>query len=193
MTGMGTAERTRARLALAQQRYNEIYDQAVRQGRTVNSSAGNPTGLPEATGPNASKINAIRTTAQKLGVDPIMLASVIHKESTFRTNEIGGEGKRYQGLIQFGPIERRQYGYNPKQTFEEQVLGPVFRFLKDRGVKPGHGAKEIYAAILTGNVDTLLTNGLDRRDSNGTTVRNSLPSLTKGVDYKAAVRFMRGN
>ena len=122
-----------------------------------------------------------------------MLASVIHKESTFKTNQIGGEGNRYRGLIQFGPTERRTYGYNPKQTFEEQVLGPVFRFLKDRGVKPGHGAKEIYAAILTGNVDTLRTNGLDRPDSNGTTVRNSLPNLTKGVDYKAAVRFMRGN
>jgi hypothetical protein len=193
MTGMGTAERTRARQALFQQTFNADYDRIVRQGRTVNSSAGNPTGLPEATGPNASKINAIRTTAQKLGVDPIMLASVIHKESTFRTNKIGGEGNRYQGLIQFGPTERRQYGYDPKQTFEEQVLGPVFRFLKDRGVKPGHGAKEIYAAILTGNVDTLRTNGLDRPDSNGTTVRNSLPNLTKGVDYKAAVRFMRGN
>jgi len=197
MTGMGTAERTRARQALFQQTFNAAYDQIVRKGRTVDSSAGNPIGLPEATGPatgpNASKINAIRTTAQKLGVDPITLASVIHKESTFRTNQKGGEGNNYQGLIQFGPTERRTYGYDPKQTFEEQVLGPVYRFLKDRGVKPGHGAKEIYAAILTGNVDTLRTNGLDRPDSNGTTVRNSLPNLTKGVDYKAAVRFMRGN
>lgn len=191
MTGMGTAERTRERAALFQKTYDTIYDQIVRRGRTVDSGAGNPTGLPQSTGPNASKANAIRTTAQKLGVDPIALASVIHKESGFRTTITGGDGGNYQGLIQFGPTERRVYGYNPKQTFEEQVLGPVFRFLKDRGVKPGHGVKEIYAAILTGNVSTIARGGLDWPDSNKTTVRNSLPNLERGIDFKAAQRFMR--
>ena len=38
-------------------------------------------------------------------------------------------------------------------TFEEQM--GVTNFLKDRGVQPGHGAKEIYAAIFTGNVSNL--------------------------------------
>jgi hypothetical protein len=198
MTGMGTAERTRARLALFQQTFNADYDRIVRQGRTVNSSAGNPTGLPEATGPNASKINAIRTTARQLGIDPIVLAAVMHKESSFRTTITGGAGDNYQGLIQFGPTERRQYGYDPKQTFEQQMLGPVVRYLKDRGVKPGHGAKEVYAAILTGNVDTIARGGLDWSDNpsnpaKGTTVRRALPDLERGVDYKAAVRFMRSN
>ena len=149
--------------------------------------------LPEPTGPVTGKVASIREAARQLGIDPIVLASVIHKESQFKTTIVGGAGNRHQGLIQFGPTERRDYGYNDKQTFEQQMLGPVVKFLKARGVKPGHGAQEIYAAILTGEVSNIAKGGLDWPDSNGTTVRNSLPNLTKGVDYKAAVRFMRGN
>jgi len=149
--------------------------------------------LPEPTGSVTGKAASIREAARQLGIDPIALAAVIHKESQFRATIIGGAGNRYQGLIQFGPTERRDYGYSDKQTFEQQMLGPVVKFLKARGVKPGHGAQEIYAAILTGNVSNIARGGLDWKDSNGTTVRNSLPNLTKGVDYKAAVRFMKGN
>jgi hypothetical protein len=149
--------------------------------------------LPEPTGSVTGKAASIREAARQLGIDPIALAAVIHKESRFRATIIGGAGNRYQGLIQFGPTERRDYGYSDKQTFEQQMLGPVVKFLKARGVKPGHGAQEIYAAILTGEVSNIARGGLDWKDSNGTTVRNSLPNLTKGVDYKAAVRFMKGN
>ena len=149
--------------------------------------------LPEPTGSVTGKAASIKEAARQLGIDPIALAAVIHKESQFRTNIIGGAGNRYQGLIQFGPTERRDYGYSDKQTFEQQMLGPVVKFLKARGVKPGHGAQEIYAAILTGEVSNIARGGLDWKDSNGTTVRNSLPNLTKGVDYKAAVRFLKGN
>lgn len=148
--------------------------------------------LPAPTGNVTGKAAAIREAAQQLGIDPIVLAAVIHKESGFKETVKGGEGGNYQGLIQFGPTERRTYGYNAKQTFEQQMLGPVVRYLKDRGVKPGHGAKEIYAAILTGNVSNIARGGLDWADSNGTTVRKSLPGLERGIDFKAAQRFMRG-
>jgi hypothetical protein len=136
--------------------------------------------------------NAVISVASKLGVDPIWLAAVISKETggTFNKDIQGGEGGNYRGLIQFGPSERRTYGYRDGMSFEEQMVGPVYRYLKARGVRPGHTAEEIYAAILTGNVSTLSTNGLDRRDSFGTTVRNSLPGLTSGGHYRNARRFL---
>ena len=154
--------------------------------------------LPAPTGSVTGKAASIREAARQLGIDPIVLAAVIHKESSYNTTIIGGAGNRYQGLIQFGPTERRDYGYSDKQTFEQQMLGPVVRYLKARGVKPGHGAKEVYAAILTGHVDNIARGGLDWSDNpadpaRGTTVRKALPDLERGVDYKAAVRFMRGN
>jgi hypothetical protein len=53
------------------------------------------------------------------------------------------------GLIQFGPHERAQYGANSGQSYTEQ-MGAVVRYLKDRGVKPGMGLKDIYSAINAG-------------------------------------------
>ena len=110
---------------------------------------------------------------------------------TFNHQITGGEGGNYKGLIQFGIPERKQYGYREDMTFEEQMLGPVVRYLKDRGVKPGHGVKEIYAAILTGNVSTLDTDGLTRKDSFGTSVESALPKLNQGGShYNNALDFL---
>ena len=203
MTGMGTAERTKERttqLIKAAALWN-IFQNYQRPGGAFaanNMNAPTSPTLPAPTGNVTGKAASIREAARQLGIDPIVLAAVMHKESSFRTTITGGAGGNYQGLIQFGPTERRQYGYDPKQTFEQQMLGPVVKYLKDRGVKPGHGAKEVYAAILTGNVDTIARGGLDWSDNpsnpaKGTTVRRALPDLERGVDYKAAVRFMRSN
>ena len=142
---------------------------------------------------NNSKQQAIVTAAKELGVKPEDLASVISQETmgTFNHQITGGEGGNYKGLIQFGIPERKTYGYRDDMTFEEQVLGPVVRYLKDRGVKPGHGVKEIYAAILTGNVSTLQTNGLKRKDSFGTSVESALPKLSQGGShYNNALDFL---
>ena len=96
----------------------------------------------------------------------------------------------YKGLIQFGIPERAAYGYRDGMSFEEQMTGPVFRYLKDRGVRPGHTVQEIYAAILTGNVANISKGGLDWKDSFGTSVRGALPSLTSGGHYQNALRFL---
>ena len=140
-----------------------------------------------------SKQQAIVTAAKELGVKPEDLASVISQETmgTFNHQITGGEGGNYKGLIQFGIPERKKYGYRDDMTFEEQMLGPVVRYLKDRGVKKGHGVKEIYAAILTGNVSTLQSNGLTRKDSFGTSVESALPELSQGGShYKNALDFL---
>jgi LysM repeat protein len=141
----------------------------------------------------SSKQQAIVTAAKELGVKPEDLASVISQETmgTFNHQITGGEGGNYKGLIQFGIPERKTYGYRDDMTFEEQILGPVVRFLKDRGVKPGHGVKEIYAAILTGNVSTLQSDGLKRKDSFGTSVESALPELRQGGShYNNALDFL---
>mgnify|MGYP003110505880 FL=1 len=142
---------------------------------------------------SSSKQQAIVEAAKELGVKPEDLASVISQETmgTFDHQITGGEGGNYKGLIQFGIPERKQYGYKDDMTFEEQMKGPVVRYLKDRGVKKGHGVKEIYAAILTGNVSTLQSDGLKRKDSFGTSVESALPELSQGGShYKNALDFL---
>ena len=142
---------------------------------------------------NGSKQQAIVSAANELGVKPEDLAAVISQETmgTFDPQIIGGEGNNYKGLILFGIPERKAYGYRDGMSFEEQMLGPVVRYLKDRGVKPGHGVKELYAAILTGNVSTLDTDGLTRKDSFGTSVESALPELIQGGShYNNALDFL---
>jgi LysM repeat protein/ribosomal 30S subunit maturation factor RimM len=142
---------------------------------------------------SGSKQQAIVSAANELGVRPEDLAAVISQETmgTFDPQIIGGEGNNYKGLIQFGIPERKAYGYRDGMSFEEQLLGPVVRYLKDRGVKRGHGVKELYAAILTGNVSTLDTDGLTRKDSFGTSVESALPELNKGGShYNNALDFL---
>jgi hypothetical protein len=137
--------------------------------------------------------NAVLAVADQLGINPIDLAAVISLETggTFNKDIQGGEGGNYKGLIQFGIPERATYGYRDGMSFEEQMTGPVYRFLKDRGVKPGHTVQEIYAAILTGNVANIAKGGLDWKDANGTSVRNALPRLSVGGGhYENALRFI---
>ena len=141
-----------------------------------------------------SQRQAVIDTANRLGIRPVDLAAVMSLETggTYARDIKGGAGGNYQGLIQFGPNERKTYGYRPGMTFEEQLAGPVTKYLKARGVRPGAGVQEIYAAILTGNVANIARGGLDWKDSNGTSVRGALPSLTKGGHYRNAVRFLQG-
>ena len=143
---------------------------------------------------NDSRVQSIVKTAKELGISPIPLAAVIAQESSFRPSVVSTDkatGKKYTGLIQFGPYEIARYKIKPNMTFEEQMVA-VTSFLKDRGVQPGHGAKEIYAAIFTGNVSNLDKGGADWADSNGTTVNKALPNLLKGGSkYKMAIDFLQ--
>jgi hypothetical protein len=145
-------------------------------------------------GAGQSQRQAVINAANSLGIRPVDLAAVMSLETggSYAKDIRGGEGGNYQGLIQFGPNERKAYGYRSGMTFEEQLAGPVTKYLKDRGVRPGAGVQEIYAAILTGNVANIAKGGLDWKDSNGTSVRGALPDLTKGRHYQNAVRFLQG-
>ena len=141
-----------------------------------------------------TRVQSIVKSAKELGINPVDLAAVIAQESSFRPSVVSVDkatGKKYTGLIQFGPYEIAKYKIKPNMTFEEQMVA-VTSFLKDRGVRPGHGAKEIYAAIFTGNVSNLDKGGADWKDSNGTTVNKALPNLLEGGSkYKMAIDFLQ--
>ena len=141
-----------------------------------------------------SRVQSIVKAAKELGISPIPLAAVIAQESSFRPSVVSTDratGKKYTGLIQFGPYEIERYNIKENMTFEEQMIA-VTSFLKDRGVQPGHGAKEIYAAIFTGNVSNLDKGGANWADSNGTTVNKALPNLLSGGSkYKMAIDFLQ--
>ena len=116
-----------------------------------------------------STVNAIKTTADNLGVDVYSLGGLFEMESGHRPNVWGGAGGNYYGIIQWGDYERKEAGLDPSKianlnyTIEEQ-LPHVEKWLKGRGFIPGkHGTTELYRTVLVGNpyesgTDSNLTN-----------------------------------
>lgn len=94
---------------------------------------------------------ALIASAQRLGANPLDLATVISYETggTFNPGIRGGAGNRHIGLIQFGPNEQQAYGASQGQSFEDQ-LPAVESYLMDRGFKPGMGRLDLYSTINAG-------------------------------------------
>lgn len=119
----------------------------------------------------SSQAQALVAAAQKLGVSPLDLATIIGFETggSYSPSQWGGSGNKYMGLIQFGPNERRAYGAYQGQSFEEQVTGPVVRYFQDRFKKVGMSTQgadllTLYRTVLGGNPKASLTG----RDGFGT-------------------------
>jgi TP901 family phage tail tape measure protein len=128
----------------------------------------------------SSRAKALMAAAQKLGISPLDLATIISFETggTFSPSIRGGAGGNYMGLIQFGGPERAQYGANQNQSFEEQVTGPVVRYFQDRFGKVGmstQGAslEDLYTTVLAGNPRA----NRDSRDSFGTSPRSGVANM----------------
>jgi TP901 family phage tail tape measure protein len=128
----------------------------------------------------SSRARALMAAAQKLGVSPLDLATIISFETggTFSPSTWGGAGGNYMGLIQFGGPERKQYGANQNQSFEEQVTGPVVRYFQDRFGKVGmstQGAslEDLYTTVLAGNPRA----NRNSRDSFGTSPRSGVAAM----------------
>ena len=135
---------------------------------------------------------ALETAAAELGVDPIDLATIIGFETggTYNPGQVGGEGGNYQGLIQFGIPERQTYGVVPGMTFEEQLLGPVVNYFKDRFAKAGmstQGAtlEDLYTTVLAGNPGA----NRDAKDAFGTSARSGAARMFKEHRPAAIQRF----
>ncbi|SFV11649.1 hypothetical protein SAMN02799643_05522, partial [Methylobacterium sp. UNCCL125] len=80
--------------------------------------------------PTAADRDALIASAQRIGADPLDLATVMSFESGFSPSIRGGSGNRHIGLIQFGPTEQQQYGASQDQSFADQ-LPAVERYLTD--------------------------------------------------------------
>lgn len=140
---------------------------------TINVSTGNQLS-------NAQKAQAIASEARRIGANPIDLARIISYETlgTFDPGIRGGSGNRHEGLIQFGPAERRTYGVTRDQDFTSQLRSAT-RYLQDRGFQPGMGLAEMYSIVNAGSLDANGQPRWNRSDGNGT-VRQHVARMQSG-------------
>lgn len=114
---------------------------------------------------------AIRSTAKRIGANPVDLATVVHYETGGKLdpNMMGGKGNNYMGLIQFGPEERKKYGIT-KDMGITAYMEKAGDFLIDRGFKPGMGILDLYSTVNAG------APGLHNRSDSlpGAKVRNTV-------------------
>lgn len=170
--------------------------------RSAPSAMGNPLGMQQyrprggtisqAERVKSDKAGAIAMvqTAKRLGLDPLQFAALMSWESggSLNPNIKGGDGNLYKGLIQFSPDNQQKYGTGKQQSIPEQ-LQAVERYLLDRGFKPGkHDIRGAYSAVLAGQADEKYWN---RRDRNGTTVRNATPKFQRGDHYERGRQFLK--
>jgi hypothetical protein len=98
---------------------------------------------------------ALLASAQRLGINPVDLATVISYETagTFDPWKAGPTTKwgQHRGLIQWGEPQRAKYGVRQGMPVAAQ-LQAAERYLKDAGVRPGTGLLDLYSAINAGSV-----------------------------------------
>lgn len=133
--------------------------------------------------------DAIRTSAKDLGISPRDLATAISYETggTFDPWKKGPTTQhgQHRGLIQWGEPQRKQYGVTKDSTVAEQMKA-VTQYLRDRGVKPGHGLLEIYSAINAGSADKAYHNRSDAGNGGAPgTVADKVRSQMEGHKRKA--------
>ena len=142
-----------------------------------------------------SHTDALVKAGQILGVNPLDLATIIGFESagSYSPSKMGGDGGVYRGLIQFSPSNQRTYGITPNMTFEEQLLGPVVQYFKDRFAAVGmstQGANllQLYTTVLAGNPKA----NINARDSFGTSSKSGVARMQP---HRAAAlkRFFGGS
>lgn len=114
---------------------------------------------------------AVVDTANRLQIDPQILAATLHYESNFDPRAKGPSGKGYpvRGLIGFDPENVRRYG-EPGTTIAAQ-MPQIEQYLLDRGWKPGQFAPNdlgrLYSIVNAGGLDKNDEPYWNRRDVNG--------------------------
>lgn len=123
-------------------------------------------------------VAAVAEAASKAGLDPAIVLAVMGVESGWNPGAVGGAGGNYQGLIQFGPEERRTYDVSAESDIATQVVAAI-KFLLDRGVRPGDEAARYYAAVLAGNANAVNAGDVN----NGGRVAN-ITDFVQGPDFQ---------
>lgn len=98
----------------------------------------------------------ILETANALGMDPVVLATIISYETagTFDPAKAGPTTQwgQHRGLIQFGEPQAREYGVNWSNPIGSQ-LGPdgaIARYYRDNGWQPGMNMLDAYSIVNAG-------------------------------------------
>ena len=143
---------------------------------------------------SSSQVKALTEAANELGISAKDLAAIISYETagTFSPSVRGGHGGNYEGLIQFGPAERKAYGVKPGMSFEDQITGPVVAYFKDRFAKVGRSTQgatlsDLYRTVNGGNPNV----SLNASDGNGTLAEH-IQNISKNHGA-AAERFLGGD
>lgn len=98
----------------------------------------------------------IIATAQRLGMDPVDLATIISYETagTFDPTKRGPTTQwgQHRGLIQFGEPQAQQYGVNWDDPLGSQLGegGAVERYFTQNGWQPGMGMLDAYSIVNAG-------------------------------------------
>lgn len=102
--------------------------------------------------------DGIFEAAQELGVSPLDLATIISYETagTFDPAKRGPTTQwgQHKGLIQFGVPQAQRFGVDWANPINSQLGadGAVVKYMKNAGVKPGHGLLDLYSAVNAGYV-----------------------------------------
>lgn len=106
----------------------------------------------------AEMARGIQAAAKAIGVSPDDLATAISYETggTMHPWQKGPTTKwgTHRGLIQWGEPQARKYGVSAESSITDQLMA-ASRYLRDRGVKPGDGLLQIYAAINAGHASKI--------------------------------------
>lgn len=120
-----------------------------------------PPGVSSDTGASTEKsriADGIFEAAEELGVSPLDLATIISYETagSFDPLKRGPTTQwgQHRGLIQFGVPQAQQFGVDWAKPIASQlgVDGAVVKYMRNAGVKPGHGLLDLYSAVNAGYV-----------------------------------------
>lgn len=140
--------------------------------------------------PQGEELESLVRSATKLAAensyDVKDILTLIHYESGFRSQVMGGAGGNYFGLFQASPDVRQQYGIGPGSSVEEQVKA-LGKYLTDRGVKPGDGLLPMYAAVNAGNAKNI-----NASDENNGGLPGSVLDKTLSEKMKESRRISEG-
>lgn len=114
------------------------------------TSGGGPINIPE------NLRAGIIQTAERLGMDPVDLATIISYETagSFDPSKRGPRTQwgQHRGLIQFGEPQAQEYGVNWDDPIGSQLGegGAVEQYFLKNGWKPGMGMKDAYSIVNAG-------------------------------------------
>lgn len=129
-------------------------------------------------------------TAQRLGMDPLDLATIISYETagTFDPTKRGPTTQwgQHRGLIQFGEPQAQEYGVNWDDPLASQLGegGAVEKYFKQAGYQPGMGLLDAYSAVNAGRVGLYNRSDANNGGAPGT-VRDKVEGQMEGHRAKA--------